>query len=383
MTKDITPPFIIERLKIGIPQQEIKKNLISVGWTEEDADEVLMLALLELGAPVPKSGLQTKARKNSSTLDIVLNFFSFILLAISATALGVLYYQIINKILPDPLLLRTGVSGFSTSTLLYAIAGLVVAFPAYGASVYYWFKRFRENTERAESKLTKWITYLVVLIASVTIIGDLIFAVFYALQGELTARFFLKALTILVIAGAIIGFYYLERRKVQYGQDIPRKVFQLFGYVMSAVVVVGIVLGFVMSGSPKTERAKGLDIQRATDLSDLAGCINNFTQERKRLPKDLAELQSSTNYQYCALRADPETAVAYEYAIITPAKNVSGVSEGVYELCATFSLESTKNSLTEQQNSYYTAQFVKWGIHPAGRVCKNETTVIASDAQKI
>ena len=64
------------------------------------------------------------------------------------------------------------------------------------------------------------------LVSAVTIVGDLVTAVFYFLQGEVTGRFFLKSLTIFVVAGIIFGFYFLERKKIQYRKNVPRKTFR-------------------------------------------------------------------------------------------------------------------------------------------------------------
>ncbi len=380
MEKNTSSAFVVDRLKVGIPQSEVKQNLIAVGWTEDAADSAIMEGLLTLGAPAPESGTRTLARKSASTLDVVLNFFSFILLGVAAMALGILYYQIINRWFPDALAARSGMGSFSAGAIQYAIAALVVAFPAYYFVVKMWFQRFREGGERTESKLTKWLTYLVLLVASVTIIGDLITAIFYFLQGELSARFFLKALTIAVIAGSILGFYVLERRLVQYRQDVPRRVFQNFGFAISAVVGIGIVLGFLASGSPQTERMRALDRDRASDLSQLAMCINNFASERKRLPADIAELETSSNYQYCASQVnDRETGKPYIYRIVSDGVQNGSVREAQYELCATFAQVSTKNDMAINSGNYPYESDNKWGLHDAGESCDSETAVMERD----
>jgi len=368
-----TSNFIVERLKIGIPQLEIRQNLMAVGWTGENADIAISEGLTQLGAPAPKLG-RSLARKPSSTLDVVANFFSFVLLGITATALGILYFQIINKWFPDTLAERNGMGSFSVAGIQYAIAALLVAFPSYVLVVKIWFKRFREDEDREESKLTKWLTYLVLLITSITIIADLITTVFYFLQGEVSARFFLKAFTIFTVALLVLGFYVLERRKVQYGQDISRRVFQSFGWVVGVIVVTGIILGFIASGSPKTERMRALDRERSQNLSQIANCINNFTFDRKRLPESLGELQSSTNYQYCAAQVnDPETQIAYEYIVSRTSSSTGPRIESQYELCATFSLASRA---ADAGVSFPFGGEGKWTEHDAGRSCDTETAVI-------
>ena len=291
MDKTILLAYTAERLKQGASLESIKQNLLSVGWTEEEAGEAVVAGLVASGVPVPPTGARKGSGRLSSTVEVVLNFFSFILLIMSATALGILYYQIINNYFSDPLALVHGSgSGVTTSAIHYAIAVLMIGFPIYVLSLKLWFKRFGQDEEKVESKLTKWLTYLVLLATAITMIGDLVTALFYLLQGEITARFFLKALTIFVIAGVIFGFYYLERKRVQYHKDVPDQTFKLFGWVVTGLVVIAVILGFVVGGSPKTERSRGFDSQRANDLSQLANCVSNYASNQKALPDSLNDL---------------------------------------------------------------------------------------------
>ena len=151
----------------------------------------------------------------SSIVEIFINFFSFILLGINATALGVIFFQIINKYFPDLLsgTLYGFMGGFNVSSIHYSIASLIVAFPLYVWTMRFWFKSFEESQGKTESKLSKWLTYLILLVAAGFMVGDLISVIYNYLQGELTLRFFLKALTVFVIAGLVFGFYYFERKK--------------------------------------------------------------------------------------------------------------------------------------------------------------------------
>ena len=83
----------------GRPSDEVRKNLLAAGWKEAD----VQAALAEFGPsspippppPPPRSGGQSMA-------EIFVNFLSFLLLGITATAVGTLYFQIINRDLPSP-----------------------------------------------------------------------------------------------------------------------------------------------------------------------------------------------------------------------------------------------------------------------------------------
>jgi membrane protease YdiL (CAAX protease family) len=367
--------YIEERVRAGASKQAITEQLTAVGWSEEDAESAYAAALVAVGVPVPMGSTAGQHLKKATTMDVVLNFFSFILLGVVATALGTLYFAIINHYFPDPL--NVGYYYGRSSAVHYAIAALIIAFPFYYFVVRFWFKRFRDDSAKTESGLTKWVTYLVLLIASVTIVGDLIAVLFTFFQGEISARFFLKALTILGIAGAVFGFYFLERKKIQYKQDIPQKTFQLFGFALSGIVIVGIVLGFLVAGSPATERKRGFDEQRANDLNELSYCINGYAQEYQQLPTSVADLQKSTSYSYCANRRDPETGEQYNYAVVTPVTTVGNeLSQGEYELCATFSLASDAGANTESPYVGYYDQASKWNSHGVGYECDTETVNI-------
>lgn len=363
--------YVAEQLKSGKSAEDIKQNLLLVGWSEEDAGSAIVAGLVTSGTPSPER-VQSGGGRLASTVEVILSVFSFILLGVTTSALAVLYYQIINNYFPDPLTVGYGYSDTSASAINYAIAALIIAFPIYAVAMRLWFRRYREDEAKVESKLTKWLTYLVLLIAAMTIVGDMVTAVFYFLQGEITARFFLKALTILVIAGIIFGFYYLERRKVQYKSDIPRKVFKSFGWAVLTLIIIAIILGFLTTGSPSTQRLRGLDNTRAQHLSTLAGCISNYAYQHKTLPSTLDTLNLTTEYSYCADLRDPETGIPYTYNILTKEEQKK-VSEGTFELCANFTLETTKETLARDQYSYGAD---KWVIHNAGKNCDTETVTL-------
>ncbi len=357
--------YAVSRLRSGAAKAEVKEELVTVGWTEDEAEAAFRSGVIALGAPVPTEGNRPTMSKRASTVDVVINFFSFILLGTVATALGTLYFQIINASFPDPLNAGWyGVTQYS-SAIHYSIAALLIGFPLYYFALRLWFRKFREDEGRTESKLSKWLTYLVLLVTAVTIVGDLITTVFTLLQGEITARFFLKALTILGIAGAVFGFYYLERKKIQYQKDISRSTFQYFGRGVGAIVVLGIVLGFFVGGSPTTERNRSFDATRANHLSSLANCVEQYAANLGALPTALTELRQSSQYGYCvAYMSDPETGQAYEYRVVTPTRVQGSGRVGDFELCATFALPvEAMNAPTGYDPSSI------WQEHAAGQSC--------------
>lgn len=362
--------YVAGRVKAGVTRVEIKEELLSVGWSEEEADAGYRAGIVALGIPVPTEGNRPTLSVKASTADIVVNFFSFILLGIVATALGVLWFNIIGKFFPDPLLTVSYYGeSFSTSAIHYSIAALLIGFPLYYAAMRIWFRKFREDEGRTESTLSKWLTYLVLLAASVTIVGDLITVIFTFLEGEITVRFFLKALVILGVAGGIFGFYFLERKKIQYRKDIPRVVFRNFGVAVAFLIAIGIVLGFFAGGSPETARNRSFDAERANNLSSLSNCIESYANDIGALPNTLAEIKQSSMYSYCAdSMRDPETKEEYGYRIVLPSRMQGAGQVGEFELCATFSLPSSEADTSMGYGS--TDVFAE---HDAGRDCDTMT----------
>ncbi len=301
--------------------------------------------------------------KNSMP-EIFINFLSFLLLGIVATAAGIIFFQVINKYFSDVLF-----SSFSVSAIHYSIASLIVGFPVYLWALWFWFKSFAPpagGPEKSESRLSKWLTYIILLIAGGTIIGDLITVIYNFLQGEYGARFLLKALTILVIAGLIFGFYFLERKKIQYKKEISHGLFWLVRGMAGLLAILAIILGFIAGGMPYEARLRNFDLQRANDLQMISSAISNFAFENSRLPKDLSEIRDNSRYNYGASYVDPETKKSYDYKIINPGPGTDDSAE--YELCAVFSL----STLNEVQNSYEYG-YGKWAGHDKGQVCEKQT----------
>lgn len=374
--------YVSSRVRSGAKKVELKEELLSVGWSEEEADAAYARALIAGGVPVPEGKKSSIFARKPSTVDIMIGFFSFILLGIVVSAVGTLFFEIINRYFPDPVANAALGSVVASDSVHYSMAALLIGTPLYYFAVRLWFRRFREDDGRMESRLTKWVTYLVLLAASVTIVGDLIALLFTFLQGEISVRFFLKAFVVLGIAGMIFGFYFFERKKIQYRRDISRETFQRFGWGLCGVVLSGIVLGFAAVGSPEVARSRTFDARRSSDLSELANCINGYAQNFSTLPNILSDLGRSTDFGFCSqLLRDPETGAPYEYHVLKNFVSPQDGSEAEFELCAVFSLESAGGGAASRiETSPYDVSLGsapgKWSVHGSGRTCTAETVVL-------
>lgn len=197
--------FVREALSRGIAKKDIQDALKKANWKDEEINAALALyADVAFPIPVPKRSSYGAARE--AFMYLVL----FMCLYISAFSFGSLLFHFINRWIPDAI--RFYESGDLTAVRM-AVASLIVAFP-----VYLWLSSLlaaaiRRDADRKSSKIRKWLTYITLFIAAGVIIGDLITLLFNLLGGELTARFVLKVLSVLLIAGLIFGYYLWDLRQ--------------------------------------------------------------------------------------------------------------------------------------------------------------------------
>lgn len=200
--------FVKEALSKGIKRPEIREKLLAAGWQTDEVDTALdAYADVAFVIPVPKRKPYLSAR------EAFMYLVMFLTLYISSFSFGSLIFDFLNRWLPDVALNYNYVDAYSDS-IRSATASLIVTFPVFLYVSWILERAMRRDPTKRGSKVRKWLTYLTLFIAAGVIIGDLITLVTSLLGGlELTLRFMLKVLTVLVIAGTIFGYYLRDLRK--------------------------------------------------------------------------------------------------------------------------------------------------------------------------
>jgi hypothetical protein len=193
--------FIKEALNRGERPERIGEALVAAGWTSKEVDAALgEWIVTDFGLPVPRPKSYVSAR------EAFLYLVMFLLLGIVAWHLGSLLFALIDVAVPD-----AAEAGYQANLrdvqIRQAIAGLIV-----GAPLLFWLgfhirKQRRTNPAMQRSRVRKWLTYLTLVIAACTLIGDAIGLVYNFLAGELTTRLLLKLLVVAGIAGAIFVYF--------------------------------------------------------------------------------------------------------------------------------------------------------------------------------
>ncbi|SRR6266581_2529984 len=113
-----------------------------------------------------------------------------------------------------------------------------------------------------------------------------------------------------------------------------------------AVVLLAIVIGLAVIGSPADERARRLDERRVRALQGLAGAVDEYWRVRGRLPQSIAELMRDP--RVVTDTKDPVSGQEYVYRTVT---------DRTYQLCADFERQSVGVS------------DARLWTHPSGRHC--------------
>lgn len=198
--------FTRSALQSGSGRAEIAGALRRAGWAEADIATALgAFAEVEFPVPVPRPTPYLSAR------EVFVYLTLFAALYASAYNLAALAFQFINRAFPDPL--ETSYAVIDREAIRWSVSALIVAFPLFLFTFRAVSPAIERDPTKRGSRPRKWLTYLTLFIAGVSLAGDLMALVYNALGGELTIRFGLKVATVAVIAGGTFTFFLTDMRK--------------------------------------------------------------------------------------------------------------------------------------------------------------------------
>lgn len=287
--------------------------------------------------------------KNLGPKEVILQILSIAALYVSVGAFFGVMFAFIDALFPG-VVTTVGIFDVPNSSVRFAVATLIIAFP-----IFVWLSRVVEQHVATlgagtEFLTRKWLLYITIAIAGAAIAGTAIGVLYSYLNGEITARFISKALTIVLVAAAGLTYY---RALLKAGTSDAMKKFAPLVYGVMVVAVAAMVLGIMMSGSPNKVRAYNQDTERANELMSIQYGLNSYWSKKIDLPATLKEAEDPNSY--FVVPTDPVTGAEYEY------KKLSTKS---YELCATFALPSRPRGANE-----YTDPAEVYFQHSDGRVC--------------
>ncbi|KND49561.1 MAG: hypothetical protein AB203_00570 [Parcubacteria bacterium C7867-008] len=310
-----------------------------------------------VSAPAPAS---TNSR--TSPKDFFLWLGVIVTLYSSITALIALLFQYINYAFPDNLADYSDPYG---APIRIAMATVLVMVPTMVIILRLIRSTIEKEPGKANIWVRRWALGLTLFIATISILIDLITLINTFLGGEISTRFELKVLVVLLVAAGVFmhfladmaGYWITNTKKATY-----------IGIGVCVLAVAVIVSGFFIIGSPQKIRMLRYDDQKVNDLQSLQYQVVNHWQVKRALPADLNSTVDLLSGQEVPM--DPQSKAPYGYKVTGPY---------TFELCADFNLPTPetegRGEFDGRNAMYYTGVggiSENWK-HEAGNICFSRT----------
>lgn len=273
-----------------------------------------------------------------------------------------LIFSYLDYALPDALTYFT--SDPYSGGISYEMASLIVLSVVYTALSFVIVRDAMRDPTRLSVWVRRWAIYLTLFLAGAVVTIDLITLLMYFFNGDTTARFLLKVLTVLLVAGGIFSYEFADLR-AYWMREINKARSVRLG--AAALIVVIIVAGFFIVGTPWQARLYRFDGQKISDLSEIQSEIGSYWQQHQKLPAALADLNDPMSG--FTVPSDPQNGQDYEYSASTTSKTS-------FELCATFNAPIQPYAvaaMTAPAGPYGQVSDSEIWTHGAGRTCFDRT----------
>lgn len=289
--------------------------------------------------------------------DFFLWFGAMAALYAGVLAFVSLIFDYINTAFPNPIRDSYYYYDAFGSNISYETASLIVLTPVFMALMRIIRRDIAKDPSRGETWVRRWALVLTLFLAGAAMVIDLIVALTTYLQGEeVTTAFILKVITVLLVAAGGFMHFYADMRG--YWQREPAKA-KLLNYAVGVLVLVTIIAGFFIIGTPQEIRRMKQDNIRVQDLQSIQWQVVNYWQQKESLPATLEEVEDPLSGYILPL--DPKTGEAYGYKRNSPLD---------FALCATFELAGNQKTAEYISARPYAgpSEQDNW-THEAGEVC--------------
>lgn len=299
----------------------------------------------------------TTANVRTTPKDFFLWAGTVIALYGSVISFITLMFEYVNRVFPDSLAFYADPYGGSVRA---AMAGVIVLVPTTLILLHIIRADMQKHPAKAELWIRRWALVLTIFISVAVILIDLITLITTFLGGELSARFGLKVLVVLLVALGVFMHFYADLKGYWVGNRAKANV---IGVAVGVLALVSVVAGFFIIGTPGEIRMLRYDEQKVSDLQSIQYQLVNFYQLKGELPADMTELNDPiSNF---TIPLDSQTGEQYRY---------ERTSDNSFSLCATFNAPtpdtSGQGSYPDKSMSYPAPMGIdeNWQ-HGQGEVC--------------
>jgi hypothetical protein len=296
-----------------------------------------------------------ETQTKTSAKDFFINLGAIVALYTVVISLLNLLFTVINSAYPQ---ITSGYNyALGSQSISMPVATLIIFFPIFVLLMWFLERGYVIEPEKKYLSVRRWLTYITLFVAGLTLAGDLVTVLYYFIDGqELTTGFLLKILSVFVVILIVFLYYVSDIRNRLTPRS--RKIWLGISFV---VILSSIVWGFSVLGSPRTQQLLKYDQQKVNDLQNINDQIINYYATKGTLPNTIEEIASGNYY---VPKVDSQTQKPYEY------QKTNSIT---YNLCAEFNKASDgKNAPTPTIYSYPYDGIATWA-HPAGQYCFRQT----------
>lgn len=194
--------FLLAARGQGVSDEFVVAMLRQNGWPERR----IFKAYSSLYAQVLGTPLPVRHQPVEHARDAFYYLLNFITLAFWSVALGQIFYILIAHAFPDPVQSMPFAEPLR-NRISWQIATVVVAFPIFLFVHSIIGRELRLRPDLYDSGVRRWLTYIALVIAAIIVITDGIWFIQALIRGELTTRFVLDSLVLLVLGGGVFAYY--------------------------------------------------------------------------------------------------------------------------------------------------------------------------------
>lgn len=202
-----------------------------------------------------------------------------------------LIFRVIGRAFPD--MITNGYYWSQGSEISMPVATLIIVFPIFLVLSKFVYKSYEEMPEKKNLGVRKWLTYITLFIAGIILAGDLVTVLYKFLDGQdITTSFVLKALAVLLVSGAVFGYYLQDIR-----ERISGKARSVWAVATGVIILISIILGFAVIGSPRTQRQLRMDQEIIYSLENVNWQVINYWQVNGMIPETIPSLPEQIEYK--------------------------------------------------------------------------------------
>ena len=255
----------------------------------------------------------------------LLSLVALIFLSVSVV---MIVFEIIDRSVFDSLSYYGSVN--NQKSLRFGISAILVSAPIFFLCVGFINKGLKRGEIGKDSLLRSWLTYLILAVSAVIILGSFVGIINSFLSGEMTLKSILRLLTIIVVSALVFSFYLYDIRR----NEIKNKDGIIKKFFFSALVLIVIVFAssWFFVDSPRVAREIKIDQKLLNNIYSAESYVNIYYEKEKSLPESLEDLIIVVD------------GVMFEDNMINPRTgeriSYSKLGEDEFELCADFKTDS-------------------------------------------